>query len=118
LHTTFARDHEYKRHGTLSLVAGIDLLTGKVHALVRDRHRSREFIQFLKLLDAAYPPQTAIKLILATIQRTYREKQKLGSLLNRPAALSSPSLPSTAPGSTSSSASSPSWPAPSCAISG
>src|SRR6266498_1159700 len=33
----FARDHEYKRHGTLSLLAGIDLLTGKVHALVRDR---------------------------------------------------------------------------------
>ena len=45
-------------------MAGIDLLTGKVHALVRDRHRSREFIEFLKLLDAAYPPQTAIKLIL------------------------------------------------------
>jgi hypothetical protein len=36
---TFARDYEYKRHGTLSLLAGIDLLTGKVHALVRDRHR-------------------------------------------------------------------------------
>jgi transposase len=64
VHATFARDHEYKRHGTLSLLAGIDLLTGKVHALVRDRHRSREFIEFLKLLDAAYPAHTAIKLIL------------------------------------------------------
>ena len=64
LHPTFARDHEYKRHGTLSLLAGIDLITGKVHALVRDRHRSREFIEFLKLLDAAYPAHTAIKLIL------------------------------------------------------
>src|SRR6267142_6315890 len=64
VHATFARDHEYKRHGTLSLLAGIDLLTGKVHALVRDRHRSREFIEFLKLLDAAYPSSTAIKLIL------------------------------------------------------
>ncbi|HEX3441979.1 MAG TPA: IS630 family transposase [Pseudolabrys sp.] len=63
-YATFARDHEYKRHGTLSLLAGIDLLTGKVHALVRDRHRSREFVEFLKLLDAAYPPHTAIKLIL------------------------------------------------------
>src|ERR1700730_5470611 len=58
LHATFARDHEYKRHGTVSLLAGIDLLTGKVHALVRDRHRSREFIEFLKLLDAAYPAGT------------------------------------------------------------
>ena len=64
VHPTFARDHEYKRNGTLSLLAGIDLLTGKVHALVRDRHRSREFIEFLKLLDAAYPASTAIKLIL------------------------------------------------------
>src|SRR6202453_1204899 len=63
-YATFARDHEYKRHGTLSLLAGIDLLTGKVHALVRDRHRSREFIEFLKLLDAEYPAGTAIKLIL------------------------------------------------------
>ncbi len=57
-------DHEYKRQGTLSLLAGIDLLTGKVHALVNDRHRSREFIEFLKLLNAAYPADTAIKLIL------------------------------------------------------
>src|SRR5918995_1057066 len=64
VHTTFARDYEYKRHGTLSLLAGIDLLTGKVHALVKDRHRSREFVEFLKLLDAAYPAHTAIKLIL------------------------------------------------------
>ena len=64
VHATFARDHEYKRHGTVSLLAGIDLLTGQVHALVKDRHRSREFIEFLKLLDAAYPTHTAIKLIL------------------------------------------------------
>src|SRR5712671_4324587 len=63
-YATFSRDHEYKRHGTLSLLAGIDLLTGKVHALVKDRHRSREFIEFLKLIDAAYPTHTAIKLIL------------------------------------------------------
>src|SRR6478752_4438308 len=63
-HATFARDHEYKRNGTVSLLAGIDLLTGQVHALVKDRHRSREFIEFLKLLDAAYPVHTAIKLIL------------------------------------------------------
>src|SRR6201982_3164310 len=63
-HPTFDRDHEYKRQGTVSLLAGIDLLTGQVHALVRDRHRSREFIEFLKLVDAAYPAHTATKLIL------------------------------------------------------
>ncbi len=63
-HPTISRDHEYKRHGTVTLMAGIDLLTGQVHALVRDRHRSREFIEFLQTLDAAYPTATAIKIIL------------------------------------------------------
>ena len=61
---TVMRDHEYKRHGTLTLMAGIDLLTGHVHALVKERHRSREFIEFLKLLDAAYPADTASEIIL------------------------------------------------------
>jgi transposase len=64
VHPTFTREFEYKRHGTVSLLAGIDLVTGKVHALVKDRHRSREFIDFLKLVDAAYPAHTAIRLIL------------------------------------------------------
>ena len=63
-HADWAREHEYKRHGTLSLLAGIDLLTGTVHACVEDRHRSREFIGFLKKIDAAYSADTAIKLIL------------------------------------------------------
>jgi len=64
VHAAFARDHEYKRHGTLSLLAGIDLVTGKVHALVKDRHCSCEFIEFLQLVDSAYPASTAIKIIL------------------------------------------------------
>ena len=63
-HACIARDHEYKRLGTLSLLAGIDLLTGQVHACVEDRHRSREFVGFLKKLDTAYPSDTAIKIIL------------------------------------------------------
>src|SRR5438552_1873999 len=61
---TISRDHEYKRHGAVTLMAGIDLLTGQVHALVKDRHRSHEFIEFLDTLDAAYPAATAIKIIL------------------------------------------------------
>jgi transposase len=63
-HPAFARNHESKRHGTLSLLAGIDLLTGQVHASIEERHRSPEFVGFLKKLDAAYPTQTAIKVIL------------------------------------------------------
>src|SRR5262249_45510655 len=43
-HACVRRDHEYVRHGTLSLLTGIDLLTGEVHASVEERHRSREFI--------------------------------------------------------------------------
>ena len=64
VHPTIARDHEYKRYGTVTLLAGIDLMTGKVHALVKDRHRSREFIEFLKVVDAVYPAHTAIKVVL------------------------------------------------------
>ena len=64
VHPCIARDHEYKRHGTLSLLAGIDLRTGHVHASVEDRHRSREFVAFLQKVDTAYPADTAIKIIL------------------------------------------------------
>lgn len=63
-HPTFARDHEYKRHGTVSFLAGIDLLSGQISGLVADRHRSREFIQFLKLLDETYPKGIKIRMIL------------------------------------------------------
>jgi transposase/DNA-binding MarR family transcriptional regulator len=58
------RDYEYERHGTLSLLAGIDLLTGHVHGLVAERHRSREFIEFLKLVDASYPAHWRIRMVL------------------------------------------------------
>ena len=58
------RDYEYVRRGTLSLMAGIDLLTGRVHGLPVDRHRSREFVQFLKLVDGSYPPTAKIRIIL------------------------------------------------------
>jgi transposase len=84
VHATFARDHEYKRHGTLSLLAGIDLLTGKVHALVKDRHRSREFVEFLKLLETAYPARTAIKLILDN-HSAHISKETRAWLATRPA---------------------------------
>src|SRR5271154_1783628 len=79
-----AREHEYKRYGAVSLLAGIDLVTGKVHALAKDRHRSREFIEFLELLDAAYPAQTAIKLILDN-HSAHISKQTRAWLAGQPA---------------------------------
>ena len=93
-HVTFARDHEYKRHGTVSLLAGIDLLTGQVHALVKDRHRSHEFVEFLKLIDAAYPAHTLLDNHSAHIS-----KETKTWLAISPSAVSNlPSRPSMAPG--------------------
>ena len=63
-HSAVGRDHEYIRHGTLSLLAGIDLLSGEVLGLVRERHRSVEFIEFLKLADTHYPPGPRIRIVL------------------------------------------------------
>lgn len=63
-HATVGRDHEYVRHGTLSLLAGIDLWNGEVLGLVRERHRSAEFVEFLRLVDARYPAEARIRLVL------------------------------------------------------
>lgn len=55
------RDYEYKRLGTLSLLAGIDLLTGEAFPLVSQTHKSSDFIEFLKMLDTKYPVVRQIK---------------------------------------------------------
>src|SRR5258705_11635938 len=44
VHPTFTREVEYKRHGTVSLLGGVDLVTGQGHGPGKDRHRSRQFI--------------------------------------------------------------------------
>ena len=61
---THLRDYEYKRLGTVSLLAGLDLHTGRVTEIVRDRHASADFIVLLGKLDETYPPQTRIRLLL------------------------------------------------------
>lgn len=58
------RDYEYKRLGTVSLLAGIDLLTGEAIPLVSDTHKSSDFVRFLKILDLKYPEQDTIRIIL------------------------------------------------------
>lgn len=63
-HPTIGRDYEYKRLGTCSILAALDLHTGHVTARVERRHRSREFIAMLKDLDAYYPPDFTIRIIL------------------------------------------------------
>ena len=58
------RDAEYKRLGTLSLLAGIDLLTEEAIPLISETHKSSDFIEFLKILDKKYPAQDTIRIIL------------------------------------------------------
>ena len=66
-HGEVYRDAEYKRLGTLSLLAGIDLLTGEAIPLVSETHKSSDFIEFLKILDKKYPSQDTIRIILIII---------------------------------------------------
>lgn len=63
-HAEVQRDHEYKRLGTVTLSAAVDLVSGVVHHAVTPRHRSREFVAFLQRLDAAYPVGLLICLLL------------------------------------------------------
>jgi hypothetical protein len=53
------RDYEYKRLGTVSLLAGLDLHTGRVTEIVSDHHASVDFIALLGKLDDGYPPANA-----------------------------------------------------------
>ena len=61
---TVQRDHEHGRLGTWSLIAGIDLTEGVAHPLVRESHRSSDFADFLKVLDAHYPRRDSIRPML------------------------------------------------------
>ncbi len=62
--STILRDSHYRRYGTISVLSGIDLLTGEIHTIVRDTHKSEDFIEFLKCLDNSYPKSSLIKVIL------------------------------------------------------
>jgi len=63
-HSTVGRDHEYKRLGSASILAALDLHTGRVTARVERRHRSREFIALLQDLDRSYPPDGTLRVVL------------------------------------------------------
>ena len=67
-HSTINRDYEYKRLGTLSLLAAIDLQTGEAIPLVRDKHSSMKYIEFLKLLDDKYPKGDKLHIVLDNLK--------------------------------------------------
>jgi len=58
------RTHDYQRHGVTSLFAALDVATGQVLGKCYRRHRSVEFLDFLKRIDAAVPPELEVHLVL------------------------------------------------------
>jgi transposase len=58
------RTHDYKRHGTTSLFAAFDIATGKVIGEVHRRHRAREFIKFLRTIDANLPEDLDVHVVM------------------------------------------------------
>lgn len=67
-HSTINRDYEYKRLGTLSLLAGIDLQTGEAIPLVSETHNSTDYVSFLKILDGKYPKGDKIRIVLDNLR--------------------------------------------------
>ena len=64
---TVRRDYEYRRLGTLSLLASIDLLTGEATPLVSETHKSSDYVEFLKILDGKYPKGDLIRIVLDNV---------------------------------------------------
>jgi transposase len=77
------RDYEYKRLGTLSILAALDLHDGHVIAQVHDRHRSCEFVSLLKELDDYYPAQSIIRVVLDN-HSAHISKETMKYLATRP----------------------------------
>ena len=82
-HPEVGRDYEYERLGTASILAGLDLHDGHVTARVERRHRSVEFIGLLRDLDAYYPAETTIRLILDN-HSAHISKETMAYLATRP----------------------------------
>jgi transposase len=80
---TVGRDYEYVRHGTVSILAGIDLHSGHIFAHAEDRHRSVEFIALLKEIDAYYPSEAIIRLVLDN-HSAHISKETMAFLATRP----------------------------------
>jgi transposase len=76
--------HDYRRHGTTTLFAAFNILTGKVIGTCQARHRGREFVKFLQHLEQAVPPEQEIHLIVdnysthksAAVQRWLKPKTR------------------------------------------
>lgn len=77
------RDAEYKRLGTLSLLAGLDLNTGEAIPHVSETHKSSDFIELLKKLDQRYPEGDVIRIICDN-HSAHKSKETRNFLATRP----------------------------------
>jgi transposase len=77
------RTHDYKRNGTRSLYAAFDVATGKVIGRVTQRHRAREYLDFLKQIERAVPEDLELHLI-ADNSSTHKTEEVLAWLGARP----------------------------------
>jgi transposase len=71
--------HDYVRHGTTSLFAALDVVTGRVISQLKRRHRSVEFLQFLKTIDESVPPTMDVHLIMDNYGTHKTKKYATGS---------------------------------------
>lgn len=58
------RTHDYERHGTTTLFAALDIATGKVIGELHRRHRSAEFLKFLRTIEASVPQDLDVHLVM------------------------------------------------------
>ena len=82
-HSSLGRDYEHVRHGTLSIIAALDLHSGHIIANVESRHRSVEFIALLRRLDEYYPQEAIISLVLDK-HSAHISKETMAYLSSRP----------------------------------
>ena len=73
--------HDYKRHGTTTLFAALDILEGKVIGRCMQRHRHQEFIRFLNAIEAQVPARKIVHVILDNYAA--HKHPKVGQWLDR-----------------------------------
>ncbi len=73
------RTHDYTRHGTTTLFAALDIVTGKVIGSLHRRHRTDEFLKFLRKIDDAVPSELEVHLVMDnyTTHKTERARRWL-----------------------------------------
>jgi transposase len=75
--------HRNRRHGTTTLFAALDILSGQVLTQCKSRHRHQEFFQFLEHIEANVPDELDIYLVVDNYA-THKHKKVRGWLAARP----------------------------------